>query len=66
MALTDELADIALTRIPHLRGAGIADVRVVRPDHDLRHLQTPAQMCNERVQRVGTPGPASSYQSATA
>ncbi len=37
VALAHQLADIDLAALaPHVREARVADVRVVRPDHDLR------------------------------
>ena len=34
VALAHQLADVELAACPHLRGAGVTDVRVVLPHHD--------------------------------
>src|SRR5439155_5900597 len=49
VSLADELADIELTLLSHLRRARVAEVRVVFPDDDFRSEAATTQMFGERV-----------------
>jgi hypothetical protein len=53
VALAHELADVPLARLAELGGAGIAKVRVVRPDGDPRRRgATAAEMTAQRLERL--------------
>ena len=53
VALAGELSDVELTARAHPRGAGVADVRVVFPDHDLGATASPVEVVEQGVERRG-------------
>jgi hypothetical protein len=50
--LADELSEIDLAAPAPVRGPGIAQVGIMRPDHDLRGITLPAEMNAERFERL--------------
>ena len=53
MTLADNLPEIYLSPALHIGCPRVSQMRVVRPDDDLRLGTTRPQMSDERVERIG-------------